>query len=68
VRSWTRYCGDGAVSQRAGDQLADRGQVDVLGQRGLDNGVSRGPGNAIDTPTTFRQWCADTLKPAVQAA
>jgi len=26
------------------------------------------PQHAIDTPTTFRQWCEDTLKPAVQAA
>jgi uncharacterized protein YbjT (DUF2867 family) len=40
----------------------------IAKDNGLDNGVSRGPGNAIDTPTTFRQWCADTLKPAVQAA
>jgi len=35
---------------------------------GLDNGIARTPRNAIDTPTTFRQWCVDTLKPAVQAA
>jgi hypothetical protein len=34
---------------------------------GLDNGVTRTPQNTIDTPTTFRQWCEDTLKPAVQA-
>lgn len=31
---------------------------------GLDLGVRRTPQNAIDTPTTFRQWCTDTLKPA----
>jgi len=47
-----------------------QGMLDMMiaKENGLDNGVSRGPGNAIDTPTTFRQWCADTLKPAVQAA
>jgi len=47
-----------------------QGMLDMMiaKDNGLDNGVSRGPGNAIDTPTTFRQWCADTLKPAVRAA
>jgi uncharacterized protein YbjT (DUF2867 family) len=60
------------------DQLTGHGISDAMAQgvldmmiakdNGLDNGVRRGPGNAIDTPTTFRQWCADTLKPAVQAA
>jgi uncharacterized protein YbjT (DUF2867 family) len=30
---------------------------------GLDQGVSRRPG--ISTPTTFRRWCADVLKPAI---
>jgi hypothetical protein len=60
------------------DQLTGHGVSDAMAQgvldmmiakdNGLDNGVSRGPGNAIDTPTTFRQWCTDTLKPAVQAA
>ena len=60
------------------DQFTGHGISDAMAQgmldmmiakdNGLDNGVGRGPGNAIDTPTTFRQWCADTLKPAVQAA
>ena len=59
------------------DQLTGHGISDAMAQgmldmmiakdNGLDNGVSRGPASAIDTPTTFRQWCADTLKPAVQA-
>jgi hypothetical protein len=35
---------------------------------GLDDGVVRTPQHAIDTPTTFRQWCEDTLRPAIQAA
>jgi hypothetical protein len=40
----------------------------IAKDNGLDNGIARTPQNAIDTPTTFRQWCEDTLKPAVQAA
>lgn len=31
--------------------------------RGLDNGVTRSA--AYSTPTTFREWCADTLRPLV---
>jgi hypothetical protein len=30
---------------------------------GLDNGVQRTPENS--TPTSFRQWCEEVLKPAV---
>jgi hypothetical protein len=30
---------------------------------GLDNAVKRTPENS--TPTSFRQWCEDVLKPAV---
>lgn len=30
---------------------------------GLDNGVQRTPANT--TPTTFKQWCADVLKPVI---
>jgi uncharacterized protein YbjT (DUF2867 family) len=30
---------------------------------GLDNGVQRTPENS--TPTSFRQWCQEVLKPAV---
>jgi len=32
---------------------------------GLDNGVQRTPENS--TPTSFRQWCQEVLKPAVAA-
>lgn len=35
---------------------------------GLDEGVTRTPQHAIDTPTTFREWCEDTLRPAVLTA
>ena len=31
--------------------------------QGLDNAVQRTPGNS--TPTSFRQWCQEVLKPAV---
>jgi hypothetical protein len=31
--------------------------------QGLDNGVQRTPQNS--TPTSFRQWCDEVLKPAV---
>jgi uncharacterized protein YbjT (DUF2867 family) len=40
----------------------------IAKDNGLDNGVTRTPQHAIDTPTTFRQWCEHVLKPAVQAA
>ena len=59
------------------DQLTGRGTSDAMAQglvdmmvakdHGLDKGISRTPQSAIDTPTTFRQWCEDTLRPAVQA-
>ncbi|MCO5996018.1 NAD(P)H-binding protein [Actinoallomurus rhizosphaericola] len=60
------------------DQLTGFGMSDAMAQSatdmaiavddGLVNGVTRTPQHAIDTPTTFRQWCEDVLKPAVQAA
>ena len=50
-------------------EAAAQGLVDMLTAKdnGLDD-VIRTPRNAIDTPTTFRQWCQDVLKPAVLAA
>ena len=33
--------------------------------QGLDNGIQRTPQNS--TPTSFRQWCQEVLKPAVAA-
>ena len=58
------------------DQLTGRGTSDTMAQglvnmmiakeHGLDKGISRTPQNAIDTPTTFRQWCEDTLRPAME--
>jgi uncharacterized protein YbjT (DUF2867 family) len=36
----------------------------IAKDNGLD-AVVRTPQHALDTPTTFRQWCSDVLKPAV---
>ena len=54
-------------------QLADRGASEAMAQgmidmmiaknEGLDHVVPRSPEGT--TPTTFRQWCEETLKPAV---
>lgn len=45
-----------------------QGMIDMLlaGNNGLNEGVTRTPRNT--TPTTFRQWCQDVLKPAFDAA
>ncbi|HTZ91632.1 MAG TPA: NAD(P)H-binding protein [Streptosporangiaceae bacterium] len=64
--------------QALGDRLAAAGLSPAMAQglvdmmvakdNGLDDGVARTAQNAVDTPTTFREWCEDTLKPAVQSA
>lgn len=53
-----------ATMLRAGmsDAMA-QGQLDMAIAK--DGGIARTPQNAIDTPTTFWQWCEDVLKPAV---
>jgi len=53
--------------------MVDAGMSDAMAQgllemmeakdRGLDNEVERTPENS--TPTSFREWCEDTLRPAV---
>ncbi|NSC25450.1 NmrA family transcriptional regulator [Streptomyces albus subsp. chlorinus] len=42
-----------------------QGYVDMMRAKdeGLDDGVQRTPGTA--SPTTFRQWCGEVLRPAV---
>jgi uncharacterized protein YbjT (DUF2867 family) len=37
-------------------------------ENGIDAEVVRTPQHALDTPTTFRQWCEEVLRPAVLAA
>lgn len=61
-----------AVKERYSDYASDpmiQGMLELLiaKENGLDDGVARTPQHAIDTPTTFRQWCEDVLKPVVQA-
>ena len=40
-------------------------QAESIKNQGLDNGVQRTPQSS--TPTSFRQWCEQVLKPAVAA-
>jgi uncharacterized protein YbjT (DUF2867 family) len=42
-----------------------QGMVDMMRAKdeGLDNGIRRTPENS--TPTTFREWCEEVLRPAV---
>ena len=47
-----------AYASRAGFVTASLA-MDVAKDNGLDNGVARTAQNAIDTPTTFRQWCEE---------
>ena len=54
----------------AGHGIGDafiQGMVDMMRAKdeGLDDGVQRTPQTA--SPTTFRQWCDEVLKPAVLA-
>lgn len=50
-----------AVAQSMLDMMAAK-------EHGIDLGITRTPHHAIDAPTTFHQWCTDTLKPVVEAA
>ncbi|AGL15186.1 NAD(P)H-binding protein [Actinoplanes sp. N902-109] len=56
----------GALRTGASEAMA-QGRIDMALAKnaGLDNGVPRTPENT--TPTTFRQWCLDVLKPAADA-
>lgn len=52
------------LSERGMSAMAAQAMTDMMAAKnaGLDNGVVRTPENS--TPTGFRQWCQDTLKPA----
>ena len=54
---------DGFVRLGMSDAMA-QGYTDMAWAKneGLDNGVQRTPENS--TPTSFRQWCEQVLKPA----
>ncbi|MFF0490609.1 NAD(P)H-binding protein [Nocardia sp. NPDC004068] len=47
-----------------------RGMVEMMTAKDarMDGDIVRTPQHALDAPTTFREWCADTLAPAVRAA
>ncbi|MCX6471940.1 MAG: NAD(P)H-binding protein [Corynebacteriales bacterium] len=55
------------IGRGLGSAFVD-GMVDMMQAKdnGLDAGVARTP--EAGTPTTFRQWCADVLLPAVETA
>ncbi|MEU6851150.1 NAD(P)H-binding protein [Actinacidiphila alni] len=58
-------------------QLTGYGMSDAMAQsmadmidakdHGIDDGVTRTPRHAVETPTTLRQWCEEVLRPAVAA-
>ena len=52
------------LTERGTSPMVARAMTDMMAAKneGLDNAVVRTPRNS--TPTTFRQWCEDTLKPA----
>ncbi|MBP8532717.1 NAD(P)H-binding protein [Streptomyces sp. MK37H] len=56
-----------ALTGRGMGNALVEGYVDMMRAKddGIDEGVRRTPETA--SPTTFRQWCEDVLKPAVQA-
>jgi uncharacterized protein YbjT (DUF2867 family) len=53
------------LTERGMSEAMAQGMVDMAAAKnaGLDNAVPRTPQST--TPTSFRQWCEDVLKPAV---
>jgi uncharacterized protein YbjT (DUF2867 family) len=53
--------------ERGTSEAMAQGRADMMAAKdaGLDNAVARTPERS--TPTTFRQWCEQILKPAVRA-
>ena len=56
-----------SLTGRGMSEAMAQGTVDMLvaKNQGLDNAEPRTPRSA--TPTSFRQWCEEVLKPAVLA-
>jgi uncharacterized protein YbjT (DUF2867 family) len=70
---YQQVSGEAFTAQLTGHGMSEamaQGLLDMMIAKddGLDQGVTRTPHHAIDTPTTFRRWCESTLRPAVQAA
>ncbi|MBB4684242.1 NAD(P)H-binding protein [Amycolatopsis jiangsuensis] len=55
----------GGASDAMAQAMADMAEAK---ENGLDSGVARTPHHAVDAPTTFRTWCEEVLKPAVQGS
>lgn len=57
---------DGMLRAGASDGMA-QGVLDMMtaADDGIYDAVTRTAGHAADTPTTFRQWCEEVLRPAV---
>ena len=57
----------GTLTGRGMSEAMAQGMVDMMAAKdqGLDNAEPRTPQSS--TPTTFRQWCEDVLRPAVLA-
>ena len=61
--------GEQLLANGASEAMA-QGMMDMMTAKieNLDHGVTRTPQHAVDTPTTFRQWCVEVLKPAMANA
>jgi len=55
------------LERRGSSEAMTSGMVEMMiaKDRGLDNAEPRTPESS--TPTSFRQWCTEVLKPAVLA-
>jgi uncharacterized protein YbjT (DUF2867 family) len=62
IEAYTAQLTGFGMSEAMAQGLAD---MMTAKDEGLDNGEPRTPESS--TPTTFRQWCEEVLKPAVQA-
>lgn len=69
-RTATQIPGEALRSRLAGFGVSDamaQAMIDTMDAKnaGLDDGQARSP--EFPTPTSFRQWCEEVLRPAVQA-
>jgi uncharacterized protein YbjT (DUF2867 family) len=59
----------GMMIRRGASEAMAQAMVNMMtaANEGMNNMVKRTPASALDTPTTFRQWCTEVLKPAVSS-
>jgi len=57
----------GMMSRRGASEGMAQAMVNMMtaANEGMNHLVKRTPSSASDTPTSFRQWCTEVLKPAV---